>query len=104
MIFLVLSGFILSTMAQDKIIYTCIVNKVPDGFNFPLIGFFNQAQGSHTSVHIGLGNVNEERLNGVQIGMINLIGGETNGTQVGLINTSAERVPWPAAGFGECCR
>jgi hypothetical protein len=92
MVFLVLSGFVMGAMAQDKVIYTCIVNKVPDGFNFPLIGFFNLADGSHTSGHIGLGNWNEENLNGVQIGLINLIGGETNGGQVGLINTSAERV------------
>jgi len=94
-IIVVLLAFGVRLTAQGKegmTIYTFVVNKVPDGFNIPLIGLFNLAQGSHTSVHIGLGNTNEEDLTGVQIGLFNLIGGRTDGSQVGLINTSGERV------------
>lgn len=92
--FLLLVGIQVTAYGEkrDGVIYTGVVNKVPDGFNFPLIGLFNLAEGSHTSVHIGLGNTNEDDLAGGQIGLININGGKMDGSQVGLINTTVDGV------------
>jgi hypothetical protein len=74
---------------KKPIIYTGIVNIVPDQFNFPLIGFINLANGSHNSSHIGFINVNEKDFTGVQVSFVNTVGGEVKGTQVGFVNTTS---------------
>jgi hypothetical protein len=76
---------------QNKtIIYSMVVNIVPDQFNFPLIGFVNLAYGSHNSTHVGFINWNENDFTGVQISFVNTVGGGVKGAQIGFINTCPE--------------
>jgi hypothetical protein len=72
---------------NKTIIYSMVVNIVPDQFNFPLIGFVNLAYGSHNSTHIGFVNLNQNDFTGVQISFINTVGGGVKGAQIGFINT-----------------
>ncbi len=101
-VLVVLFAIGLKTAAREKdgsLFYTFVVNSVPDGFNYPLVGFFNLAHGTHTSTHIGFGNWNEEDLTGGQIGFVNITGGNMNGGQVGFINTAADKLRGLQLGF-----
>jgi len=81
------------------IVYSFMINKVPDGFNFPLIGFLNFADGSHSSAHIGFFNWNRRDFNGLQLSFINLAGGEVKGSQTGFINVARGSFSGAQAGF-----
>ncbi|MDR1527058.1 MAG: hypothetical protein LBS46_05215 [Dysgonamonadaceae bacterium] len=122
------SGFNLLCTAQNNdensgnkknkyVLYSVFANYLPDGFNFPGIGFVNMAKGNHSTayiglvnyadclsgtqiglvntakqlpagVQIGLVNTNLNKLTGVQVGLINVNGGKVNGLQLGLVNYS----------------
>jgi hypothetical protein len=71
---------------KRTIIYSGIINIVPDHFNFPLIGFVNLADGSHKSSHIGFINVVGKDFEGLQLSFVNTVGGEVNGAQIGFVN------------------
>jgi hypothetical protein len=71
---------------NKTIIYSMIVNIVPDQFNFPLVGFVNLAYDSHNSAHIGFINVNEKDFTGAQISFVNTVGGGVKGAQIGFVN------------------
>jgi hypothetical protein len=74
---------------QNKtIIYSMIVNIVPDQFNFPLIGFVNLAYGSHNSTHIGFINWNQNDFTGAQVSFVNTVVKHTDGTQIGFVNNT----------------
>jgi hypothetical protein len=73
---------------KKTIVYSFLINKVPDGFNFPLIGFLNFADGSHTGAQIGFINQNQKNFRGLQLSFINTAGGVVTGTQTGFINTT----------------
>ncbi len=101
--FLVLftSGF-----AQDEapkrstpIIYSGIVNSVPDGFNLPLIGFINMGWGTHYSAQVGFINFVKKDFTGTQIGFINTAGRAVMGTQIGYVNTAGKNVTGAQIGF-----
>lgn len=70
-----------------NIIYTGVVNIVPDRFQFPLIGFVNIAKGSQKGLQAGFFNWNQSYFKGAQISFINTVGGELNGAQIGFVNT-----------------
>jgi len=84
---------------KKPIIYTGIVNIVPDQFNFPLIGFINLANGSHNSSHIGFINVNEKDFTGVQVSFVNTVGGEVKGTQIGFVDVCDDPLTGLQLGF-----
>lgn len=84
---------------NKTIIYSMIINIVPDQFNFPLIGFVNLANGSHNSTHIGFINVNEKDFTGAQIGFVNTIGGKVKGAQIGFVNVCEDPVTGLQLGF-----
>jgi hypothetical protein len=71
---------------SKTIVYSFVVNRVPDGFNFPLIGFLNFADGSHSSAHIGFINWNQKNFAGLQLGFVNSAGGSVRGNQTGFVN------------------
>jgi hypothetical protein len=81
------------------VVYSFIVNSIPDGSNIPLIGFVNLAHGSHKSAHIGFVNYVRENLTGTQISFINTMGGSLIGSQIGFINTAAKNVTGSQIGF-----
>ncbi|MFP3043365.1 hypothetical protein LQZ19_16245 [Treponema primitia] len=84
---------------RSYVIYSFFLNIVPDGFNFPLIGFVNIADGSHNSPQIGFINLNQKNFNGLQMSFVNTTGGGTNGTQLGFINTNAQSLIGSQIGF-----
>jgi hypothetical protein len=73
-----------------NIIYSGVVNVVPDRFQFPLIGFVNIAKGSQKGLQTGFINWNQSHFKGAQISFINTVGGGLNGTQIGFVNTCKE--------------
>jgi hypothetical protein len=83
----------------SPVIYSFFINSVPDGFNFPLIGFINMGWGSHNSAHIGFINTARRNLNGGQIGFVNFAGGNVFGTQIGYINTAGRAMTGAQIGF-----
>jgi hypothetical protein len=84
---------------RKTIVYSFIINKVPDGFNFPLIGFLNFADGSHSSAHIGFFNWNQRDFNGLQLSFINSSGGEVKGSQTGFVNAAGGSFSGAQVGF-----
>jgi hypothetical protein len=82
-----------------KIVYTLLVNHVPDQFNFPLIGFVNIAKGSHKGFQLGFFNSNQSHLDGSQISFINSSGSGINGLQLGFINTCIGNMKGMQTGF-----
>lgn len=76
-----------TTPGNDFVLYSFIVNKVPDGYNIPMIGFANIALGTHKSADIGFVNYVKKDFTGGQISFINTIGGNGSGAQIGFINT-----------------
>jgi len=92
--------------AQDEtskrstpIIYSGIVNSVPDHFNLPLIGFINMGWGTHYSAHVGFINFVKSDLTGTQVGFVNTAGGSVLGTQIGYVNTAGRNVLGAQIGF-----
>jgi hypothetical protein len=87
--------------SQEKktVIYSFLVNKVPDGFNFPLVGFLNFADGSHAGTQIGFFNRNRRDFNGLQLSFINLAGGDVTGCQSGFINAAGGSFSGAQLGF-----
>jgi hypothetical protein len=73
---------------KKTIVYSFVVNKVPDGINFPLIGFLNVAEGSHAGAQIGFINWNQKNFRGLQLSFVNTAGGNVKGNQTGFINTA----------------
>lgn len=71
---------------KGQLLYTGVVNIVPDKFKFPLIGFVNVANGSQKNLHLGFVNTNEKNFSGAQIGFVNITGGNTRGVQIGFVN------------------
>ncbi|AWW32122.1 hypothetical protein DN752_19360 [Echinicola strongylocentroti] len=80
-------------------IYTVMYNQAPEGFNYPLIGFVNNAIGSHKGAQIGFINTNSGAFTGAQVGFVNTIGAYQNGLQVGFVNTTNGPVNGMQAGF-----
>jgi hypothetical protein len=71
---------------SEKILYTFAINRVPDQYNFPLVGLINRAKGNHKSVQIGFLNSNQKNFTGTQLGLFNNVGGYYKGAQLGFIN------------------
>jgi hypothetical protein len=94
-----LAGQNSGTSGRKTIVYSFIINKVPDGFNFPLIGFLNFADGSHSSAHIGFFNWNRRDFNGLQLSFINSAGGEVKGSQTGFVNAAGSSFSGAQIGF-----
>jgi hypothetical protein len=88
---------------RETVVYSVIINIVPDSFNFPLIGFINIAKGNQQNPQIGFINANEKDLSGVQVSYVNTVGGDFMGLQVGFINTVASSVMGPQIGFINTC-
>ncbi|WP_200977735.1 LA_2272 family surface repeat-containing protein [Echinicola sp. 20G] len=98
--------FLLAIMTQvamaqesEKPIYTVAYNLVPDGFNYPLIGFVNQAKGNHKGAQIGFVNTNGKDFSGAQISFLNTAGGDVDGAQVGFVNVTAGGFKGSQIGF-----
>ena len=84
---------------KRTIIYSGIINIVPDQFNFPLIGFVNLANGSHKSSHIGFINVVGKDFEGLQLSFVNTVGGEVNGAQIGFVSVCGGPLTWLQLSF-----
>ncbi|MDX9769101.1 MAG: hypothetical protein RBT19_01975 [Tenuifilaceae bacterium] len=84
---------------RDVVIYSFFVNFVPDGFNYPLIGFVNNAMGNHKGVHVGFVNTNFKDFEGIQVGFVNSVLANTKGAQVGFVNTSLNSLTGIQVGF-----
>lgn len=97
------SSFAQNATKYKGTIYTFIVNKVPDHFPAPLVGFVNMAQGSQTGAQIGFLNQNQKNINGTQIGFVNNVGGYFNGSQIGFVNLSRKYVSGVQTGFVNLC-
>lgn len=80
-------------------VYTFIINKVPDHFPAPLVGFVNVAKGSQNGAQIGFVNQNQKNINGTQIGFVNNTGGYFNGAQIGFSNLVKDSVNGGQIGF-----
>lgn len=80
-------------------LYTFFINVVPDGFKFPLFGFVNQAQGSHTSMAAGFINTTQKNSTGLQAGFINTAGGAVTGMQAGFVNVTGDSLSGMQSGF-----
>jgi hypothetical protein len=99
--------FIILVSAQESnyqsektpVCYTFVINSVPDGYNIPLIGISNYAQGNHNTIEIGFANTNELNLTGIQAGFFNTVGGILYGMQYGFINSTAKTTNGIQAGF-----
>jgi len=99
-VFMVVStnlGFSQETTSVN--IYTIFANVVFEPFRFPLIGFFNVANGNHQSPQIGFVNLNTQNFSSLQAGFINTIGGNLDGLQLGFINTSVGETQGAQIGF-----
>lgn len=83
----------------DNIIYTGIINSVPDGFSFPLIGVLNIANGNYNGFQLGVINHTEQNQNGVQIGCINTTKSSFDGAKIGFINAAGEKLDGASIGF-----
>lgn len=79
--------------------YTFVVNNVPNGYNIPLIGISNYAQGNHNTIEIGFVNTNQLNLTGIQAGFLNSVGGILYGMQYGFINSTVKTTNGIQAGF-----
>ena len=73
-----------------NILYTVGYNRVPEGFNFPLIGFINVAQGNYTGLQIGFSNRNFFNFNGLEIAFANFVGHEFKGAQIAFFNATGK--------------
>ncbi len=72
---------------KDKpMLYTIGYNRVPEGFNLPLIGVINVAYGNHTGLQLGFANRNSGDFRGLEIGFANAVGGSMNGSQIAVFN------------------
>lgn len=75
------------TYSGAEVSYRFIVNDIPSGYNYPLVGLINNVRGDHSSIQLGFINSNAGRFEGVQAGFINSIGANVKGGQVGFINS-----------------
>jgi hypothetical protein len=82
-----------------NILYTVGYNRVPEGFNFPLIGFINVAQGNHTGLQIGFSNRNSKDFNGLEIAFANIVGSELTGAQIAFFNAVGKNSNGLTVGF-----
>ncbi|QDH80287.1 hypothetical protein FKX85_15080 [Echinicola soli] len=80
-------------------IYTIMYNQAPEGFDYPLIGFVNNAHGNHKGAQIGFINTNTKAFTGAQVGFVNSIGDYQNGLQVGFVNSTNGPVKGMQVGF-----
>jgi hypothetical protein len=72
---------------NKHVFYSVFANYLPEGFDFPGIGFVNIARGNHSTAYIGLVNY-ADYLSGMQIGLINTAKQLPVGVQIGLANTA----------------
>lgn len=84
---------------STPVFYSIIVNNVPDGFNYPLIGFVNNCNGSHKSLNLGFINSIAYDFSGLQAGFINSTGHDMKGVQAGFINSTGNEVQGIQSGF-----
>lgn len=101
-IIVILLHFCISSLsyAQHRTtLYTGIINRVPDNFGYPLIGFINIAKGNHNSLQIGFININQKKLSGIQTGFVNVVGNDTKGLQIGFVNTTGGALSGIQTGF-----
>jgi len=73
---------------RDRVLYTGIINIVPDNFKFPLFGFINIAKGSQKNLSLGFVNITGSDTKGVQIGFVNT-SKTLKGLQLGFFNYAA---------------
>lgn len=79
-----------SSLAQGRVLYTGIVNYLPDGKEFPLFGLVNIVGGDHSSVQMGLINHSQGSFYGFQLGLVNQGVVDLRGCQMGLMNTASD--------------
>lgn len=78
--------------AQDRVIYTGLINFIPEDKNFPLIGFINVVNGDHTSAQFAFMNYSRGSFRGFQAGLLNDKLVDVRGAQFGLINNVSDKV------------
>ena len=86
-----INSFTQNLPAEKKppVLYTAIINVVPDKFKFPLVGLVNVAKDSQKNLHLGFVNTTEKNFSGAQIGFLNVAGGNATGAEVGFVNKTA---------------
>ena len=72
---------------KDPILYTFVINKIPDKCNIPLIGFINEANGNHEGLQLGFVNNTKNDFEGLSLGLSNNVGGKVTGVQIGFFNS-----------------
>lgn len=100
-------SFILANQlnAQNRVLYTGIVNVIPGDKQFPLFGLVNIVGGDHESVQLGLLNHSQGsfsgfqgslknqgvvNMRGCQMSLINSVSKDVTGAQFGLLNSAEE--------------
>jgi len=84
---------------REVVIYSFFYNIVPDGFQFPLIGFVNVAKGNHQGFEMGFVNNTLKNFKGAQIGFVNTTLQEVSGFQMGFVNTTLQELSGFQMGF-----
>jgi len=88
-----------SLKKNELVMYSFIVNRTPDNFNIPLIGFINIANGNHKSAEVGFVNYTKGNFTGGQISFINTVGENCIGSQIGFVNTTVKKFKGSQIGF-----
>lgn len=88
-----------SLKKNELVFYSFIVNRTPDNFNIPLIGFVNIANGNHNSAEVGFVNYTNGNFTGGQISFINTVAKNCTGSQIGFVNTTVKKMKGAQIGF-----
>jgi hypothetical protein len=88
-----------SLKKNELVMYSFIVNRTPDNFNIPLIGFINIANGNHKSAEVGFVNYTKGNFTGGQISFINTVAKNCTGSQIGFVNTTVKKMKGAQIGF-----
>ncbi len=84
---------------NKTVVYTFVVNVVPDNFRFPMIGFANYVNGDHNNLQAGFINSTKGITNGTQLGYVNVSRGGLNGYQAAFINHCGNAMNGVQTGF-----
>jgi hypothetical protein len=84
--FVLFAGSANIAFSIDWPLYTVVFNMVPEGYNIPLVGAVNVAQGKHAGIQIGFLNLTCRNFTGASIGYVNITIENTTGLQLGFVN------------------
>jgi hypothetical protein len=88
-----------SVSQKERVLYTGLYNRVPEGSVIPMIGVLNFAAGNASGASIGLINASRKSYTGSQIGLINATGRHITGAQIGFLNLAANEARSAQIGF-----